>query len=287
MLYYYAYSGHKIGLDRVKKAAALLKGLEASGVESRLLVNDFRAGLAARDFGIAHSVTIESIQDIDAIAQIGDVVIIDSPEDDRGRLQKYCSEYKAVFRFAQSGDDTSRYGEVMIGPECEDDASIPSVMVDDIYFEPTPKEERRVFFLNDADYDKVILNHSDFFRANSMELLLGHYFFVKYEDELAQLFTKVHESEEYMEIIRTSTNIITASIQTALEAKASGAKVLFIALLEPSIEQIDLLGRYGICVIKDLESFTLDIEKKSCGVTFEKALVPMVARAVNSILNAI
>jgi hypothetical protein len=90
-----------------------------------------------------------------------------------------------------------------------------------------------------------------------------------------------------MEIIRTSTNIITASIQTALEAKASGAKVLFIALLEPSIEQIDLLGRYGICVIKDLESFTLDIEKKSCGVTFEKALVPMVARAVNSILNAI
>ncbi|UFH59487.1 hypothetical protein [Sulfurovum mangrovi] len=38
MLYYYANSGHKIGLDRVKRAVALLKALNEKGVETRLLL---------------------------------------------------------------------------------------------------------------------------------------------------------------------------------------------------------------------------------------------------------
>jgi len=288
MLYYYAYSGHKIGLDRVKKAAALLKGFEAKGVETRLLVNDFRAGLAARDFGIPYSVTIESVQDIDAIAQIGDVVIIDSPEDDRGRLEKYCSEYKAVFRFAQNSDDSSHFGEILLRDDCEDEGCISSVVVDDSYFEAAgkaKKEERTLFFLSDADYDKVILNHRDFFIGKKMELLLGHYFFIKYEDELAKLFTTLYEPEEYTELISSSSHIVTASVQTALEAKASGAEVIFIALLEPSKEQIGLLNKYGIVVIKDLDSFTLEAKEKSNSGISEKSLVPMVDKIVNSILN--
>ena len=114
MLFYYAYTGHKIGLDRVKKAAAVIKELEANGVECRLLVNDFRAGLAARDYGIQDSITIETIQDIDAVAQIGNSVVIDSPEDDHGRMQKYCQEFKAVFRFAQHRGDSAGYGETML-----------------------------------------------------------------------------------------------------------------------------------------------------------------------------
>lgn len=131
MVYYYAFTGHKHGLDRVKKAAVILNKLRAKGIETMLLVNDFRAGLVAREFGVPESVTIETIQDIDAIARSGDSVIIDSPEDDHGRLVKYCSDFKEVFRFAQTADDKSIYGEVMLSIDCADENCISSIIVDD------------------------------------------------------------------------------------------------------------------------------------------------------------
>jgi len=34
-LYYYAFTGHKIGLDRVKKAVVILKKLEEQGARDR------------------------------------------------------------------------------------------------------------------------------------------------------------------------------------------------------------------------------------------------------------
>jgi len=254
MLYYYAYSGHKVGLDRVKRAAALLKKLEADSIETRLLVNDFRAGLCAREFGILDSVTIETVQDIDAIASIGDVVIIDSPEDNRGRLQKYCSEYKVVFRFAQHKQDRVCYDEIIIKAPCEDDDCINAVIVDDTYFEETKKEERILFFLSDTDHDKTILKNESFFKMFDMELLLGNYFFVKYEDELAKLFSALHEPEEYMAIIKSSSHVVTASAQTALEAKASGAKVIYLYLTDDDLYPVDLLKTYGIDIVNDFDT---------------------------------
>jgi spore coat polysaccharide biosynthesis predicted glycosyltransferase SpsG len=253
MLYYYAYSGHKVGLDRVRRAAALLKKFQNEGMETRLLVNDFRAGLAAREFGILDSVTIETVQDIDAIAQIGDVVIIDSHEDDRGRLQKYCSEYKAVFRFAQDEQDVVRFDEIMIKTPCEDDSCIDALIIDDAYFEETPKEERILFFLGDTDHDKTILNNERFFKAFDMELLLGHYFFVKYEDDLAELFSTLYEPEEYMDLIKSSSHIVTASAQTALEAKASGAKVVYLNISKNDLYPLEFLKTYGINVVDDFD----------------------------------
>ena len=227
-LYYYAFTGHKHGLDRVKRAVVLLKKLREHGIESMLLVNDFRAGLVARDLGISESVTIEGIQDIDAIAKIGDSVIIDSPEDDHGRLVKYCSEFKTVFRFAQTDDDKSIHSEVMLTVDCKDETCISSLIVDDIFFENHEKEDRTLFFLNDSDADKLILNNVGFFKEFNMELLLGHYFYVKYEDDLAKIFKTLHEPEEYMELICSSKRIVTASLQTAIEAKVAGAEVVFL-----------------------------------------------------------
>ncbi|MCH9739488.1 MAG: hypothetical protein K0U38_01415 [Epsilonproteobacteria bacterium] len=229
-LYYYAHTGHKKGLDRLKKATALLKKFNAHGVDTMLLVNDFRAGLVAKEFGIRESVTIETILDIDAIAQFGDVVIIDSPEDDRGRLEQYCTDYKQVFRFAQDENDTSRYGETMIELDCDenDEACISGIVIDDIYFEEHEKVDRTLFFLGDSDADKTILSNADFFENEEMELLLGHYFYVKYEDDLAKIFKTLHEPEEYSELICNSKRVVTSSLQCALEARISGANVIFI-----------------------------------------------------------
>jgi len=276
-LYYYAFTGHKYGLDRLKRAVVILNKLREQGIETMLLVNDFRAGLVAKDLGVPESVHIEGIQDIDAIAEIGDSVIIDSPEDDHGRLVKYCSDFKTVFRFAETDEDKSIHGEVMLSIDCEDEDCISSVIVDDLYFEEHEKEERTLFFLGDSDANKTILNNAEFFKAFDMELLLGHYFYVKYEDDLEKIFKTLHEAEEYTELICSSIRVVTASVQTALEAKVTGAEVVFIALKVLTTKESRLLDSLGIIIINGFEIDTFkEIEFKNISnslKTIEKSAI--------------
>ena len=254
MLFYYANSGHKIGLERVRRGAALLKRLARQGVETQLLVNDFRAGLVAKDLGVKEYVTVETVQDIDAIAEAGNSIIIDSPEDDHGRLVKYCADFKNVWRFAHDSSDSSVHGEILLKAGCKEENCLDAVIIDDLYFEENRKEERTLFFLSDADYDKTILSNEDFFKSLNMELLLGNYFFVKYEDDLAKLFSTLHEPEEYVDLITSSSCIVTSSAQTALEAKASSGKVIYIDLLDDTLYPVELLKTYGIEVVNGFDA---------------------------------
>jgi len=249
MVYYYAFTGHKYGLDRLKRATVILNKLRDNGIESMLLVNDFRAGLVARDFGVPESITIEGIQDIDAVALTGDTVFIDSPEDDHGRLVKYCADFKPVFRVAESAEDKSIHGEIMMTLNCDSDECISSAIVDDTYFEEHKKEERTLFFLGDSDAEKVLLNNADFFKDKNMELLLGNYFYVKYEDDLAKIFNTLHEPEEYTDLICSSSSVVTASFQTALEASVVGAKTVFIELKPLNDKEKALFKLLGIIII--------------------------------------
>jgi len=257
MLFYYANSGHKIGLERVRRGAALLKRLASNGVETQLLVNDFRAGLAAKELGVKEYVTVETVQDIDAIAQFGDSIIIDSPEDDHGRLVKYCEDFKNVWRFAHDSSDSSVHGEILLKAGCKEENCLDAVIIDDLYFKKNTKEERTLFFLSDADYDKTILNNEDFFKSLDMELLLGNYFFVKYEDDLAKLFSTMHEPEEYVDLIASSSRIVTSSSQAALEAKASGAKVIYIHLSDDTLYPLELLSSYGVDIVNGFDTETV------------------------------
>jgi hypothetical protein len=241
MLYYYANTGHKLGLERLRRGVALLNSLSNQDVQTQFLVNDFRAGLVAKDLGVKDYVTVEGVQDIDAIAQNGDSIIIDSIEDDHGRLVKYCADFKNVWRFAHDENDKIIHSEILL--------DLNTVFVDDSYFKESKKEERTLFFLGDADYDKVILGNTDFFKTCDMELLLGNYFFVKYEDDLARLFTLLHEPEEYSELIRTSSIVVTASAQTAFEVKASGGRSIYLNIMPDELYPVSALLEYGIEVI--------------------------------------
>jgi len=265
MLFYYANSGHKIGLDRVRRGAALLNRLTAQGVETQLLVNDFRAGLVAKDLGVKEYVTVESVQDIDAIAEAGNNIIIDSPEDDHGRLVKYCADFKTVWRFAHDDSDSSIHGEILLKAGCEEENCVDAVIIDDLYFEENTKEDRTLFFLSDADYDKTILGNEVFFKALDMELLLGNYFFVKYEDDLAKLFSTLHEPEEYVDLLQSSSSVVTASSQTALEAKASGAQVIYIDIENNALYPTEILNSYGVHVVNgfDVEKVQELLKEKS------------------------
>ena len=282
MVFYYANTGHKIGLDRLRRGAAVVKKLEDNGVEARLLVNDFRAGLAAKELGAKEYVTIETVQDIDAIAEAGNSIIIDSSEDDHGRLVKYCADFKNVWRFEHSPEDQSVHGETLIRVACQDEECISAVIVDEMYIPQGNKEERVLFFLDDADYDKTILSNEDFFKAFEMELLLGNYFFVKYEDDLAKLFSTLHEPEEYFDLIESSQTIVTASSQTALEAKACGAKVIYIDLQKDALYPVEVLRSYGISIVDgfDAEEVKRAIQEKS-----EVSEKPIKTFDVNKIKN--
>ena len=258
MLYYYAHTGHKIGLDRARRAMAVVKKLERAGVETGVLFNDFRAGVAMKEEqGLGAYVTIETVQDIDAIVQTDQSVIIDSDEDDHGRLVKFVSDFRRVWRFAHDAEDRSVHGETLFKTGCEDAACLEALIVDETFSTMREKEDRTLLFLRDHDHDKLILNNPGFFKAFDMELLLGHYFFVKYEDDLAEIFGRLHEPEEYTELIGGSATVVTGSAQTAMEAKASGAKTIFLKIEEKPIYPVSLLESYGIEIVDGLDEKAL------------------------------
>ena len=224
-IYYYAYSGHKYGLDRVKRAVAVIKSFAKEGREVELLLNDFRAGLVAKDLGVEDFTTIETFLDIDAVAERGDIVFVDTAEDVTSKLQRYCALFKFVFVVTDECENKSLYGEKIIGPMSG--GNISSIMVDSIYNDDIDKNDRTLLFLGDADRSKDILSNVDFFESMDMELLLGSYFYMKYEEQISKYFSKLYEADEYSELIRSSSKIITSSRQTALEAIASNADVIY------------------------------------------------------------
>lgn len=129
--------------------------------------------------------------------------------------------------------------------------------MDACYFQHEAKHPRTLFFLRDYDHDKTILEHEAFFGQFEMELLLGHYFYLQYEAQLSPYFSRLHEAETYREMIAGSSTVVTASAQAALEAKAAGAKSIFIALETSPLYDIPSLKSYGIAVIEGFDAEAL------------------------------
>lgn len=221
MLYIYAYSNHKYGLSRVRRMAVLYKAMQEMGNSVKMLTNDFRAANIARDLGVDDCTTIETVQDIDSIAELGDTIVIDSAEDDRGRMKKFVDIFSKVYKITDDPNEISRYKEQMI-PLC--------ALVDDLYVSSLgeAKAERSIYFYGDSDADKYLEKNSDLFRSLGCELLLGEYFYLGYEDSLKQIFPKVHETEEYADMISTSRVVVSSSVQTAIEAYISGANSIYL-----------------------------------------------------------
>ena len=224
MTYIYAYSNHKENLDRIRRMAVLYKRLEAEGESVTMLTNNFRAVSIAIELGAIECTTIETIMDIDFIAKDGDSIVIDSPEDDRGRLELYMQKFASVSRVISSENEVSIYGEELLDIDG---------LVDDYYHAVAkePKIDRRVLFWGDSDSSKSILRYREYFSDLSLELLLGEYFFPKYESEISDIFTNMHDSEDYRDVIGESSYVATSSVQSAIEASIAGAIVEYIAIL--------------------------------------------------------
>ncbi len=247
--YYYAHTGHREDLDGVRRAAALLPRLENQGIATKLLVNDFRAALTAKEYGIEGAVSIESINDIDLILGIGDSLFIDSNEDLPKNFDIFCRDYKKIFRLARDCDDRVQSQEELLFPW---DENMQAIFIDDIYLEDSKKKDGAVLFYGDSDPKKELLKIVSKLKGYDIELLLGEYFYLGYEDELGEYFTKMHEPEEYRELILHSKDVITSSLQCAIEAKIAGANVMYIEK-----EKLDE------CIINVLEQFQITYFEKS------------------------
>ncbi len=89
MNYYYAHTGHKGNLDALRRGVAYAKKETNNANQTKILVNDFRAGLVARELGFDDVTTIETIYDIDLVLELGESIIIDSTEDLPLSFKKY------------------------------------------------------------------------------------------------------------------------------------------------------------------------------------------------------
>ena len=202
--FYYVHTGHRVGLDRFRRAIAIVRELQKK-MEITLLCSDFRIAHEARHFGIDLCVGIDIVRNIPQIAYHGDRLIFDSDEANPFMLE----DMKQYF---------SKFVHI--------DNSKP--VVDEKYFVQTPKTIKLALFFGDDDYEKDLEKNLDMFDGLDAELLLGFYYFLDYQEMLKTKFKKFHEFEDYDKVITTSEILITSSPQAVLECLASGGKPIYL-----------------------------------------------------------
>lgn len=246
-LFYYVHTGHRIGLDRFRRAATIIRAL--GDVDITLLTSDFRIASVAKDFGIKRSVGIDVVRNIPQIAHHGDKIIFDSDEINPVMHKEMIEFFSTFVRVSDDPNATKLPGEFLLSPYLEGEGICKGVAVDDKYFENVPKTIDKSFFFGDDDYEEDLFKNLDLFEALEMDLILGFYYFMNYEEKLAPAFKKVYEFEEYDEVIQGSKVFVTASPQAALESLASGGRPVFIQRPDYVRDFIPFFGSLNIPVV--------------------------------------
>ena len=206
-VYLYAKSGHTIGLEATKRCAAIANFLKE--FDPILCTSDFRAGAFAKDLlGVRRYVNIDVVRNLHNIMQKRDILIYDTPEandDMKKDMKEFC---------------TLLYGI---------DSEIEGIVVDtSIYTKQENTKLEKTIFFGDDDYYNLFLKLLEDSGKSNINLLMGHYFFLGNEKIFNNHFSNVIDEEEYVETIKDSKYLLTASLQTALESLACGNKpVLF------------------------------------------------------------
>lgn len=250
-LFYYVHTGHRIGLDRFRRAATIIRAL--GDVDITLLTSDFRIASVAKDFGVKRSVGIDVVRNIPQIAHHGDKIIFDSDEINPVMHQEMVEYFSTFVRVSDDPNATKLPGEFLISPYLEGEGICQGVAVDDKYFEQQPKTIEKSFFFGDDDYEEDLFKNLDTFEALEADLLLGFYFFMNYEEKLAPAFKKMYEFEEYDEVVQGSRLFVTASPQAALENLASGGRPLFIQRPDYVRDFIPLFESHNIPVVEGFD----------------------------------
>jgi len=250
--FYYVHTGHRIGLDRFHRAVAIVNELQKE-IDITLLCSDFRIAAEAKEYGIKRSVGVDLVRNIPQIAQHGDKIIFDSAEINPTLLEDMTQFFSTFIRISDDPSDTKHPNEYLISPYLEGSGICKAIVVDDRYFEPKTKQISLALFFGDDDYEKDLESHQAVFASLNMELLMGFYHFLGYEEKLKESFSVVHECESYDEVIQESEILVSASPQAVLENLAGGGKPVFLQRPDYTRDFIPLFESLSVPVIENYD----------------------------------
>ncbi len=249
--YYYVHTGHRIGLDRFRRAVAIINSLK--DVDITLLCSDFRIAQVAKDFGIKSSVGIDVVRNIPQIAHFGDKLIFDSEEANPimlGDMRRYFSTF---IRVSDYENDKKEENEFLISPYLSGEGICNAYAISDTFFEESEKTIKTSYFFGDDDYEKDLEKNLSFIDGLSADLQLGFYYFLDYEESLKKRFPNYHEFEAYEEIIKKSEILLTASPQAVLESLACGGKPIYFQREDYNTNFNKLFKNLNIPVVENLD----------------------------------
>ncbi len=249
--YYYVHTGHRFGLDRFRRAVAILNRLQEENIT--LLCSDFRIAQIAKEFGIEESVGIDVVRNIPQIASHGDKLIFDSEEANPIMLEDMRRYFSSFIRVSDDKNDKQEGSEFLISPYLSGDCICNGYAIDDAFFEETEKTIEIAYFFGDDDYEKDLQKHLLFIDGLHAELQLGFYYFLDYEENLKKQFTKYHEFEAYEETIKKSKILITASTQAVLESLACGGKPIYFQREDKRNNFDDLFEKLNVPIIHNYD----------------------------------
>lgn len=236
-MYYYAHTGHRIGLDRFRRAVAILNGLDA---DITLLTSDFRIAQLARDFGVEKSVGVDVVRNIPQIALAGDKLLFDSDEANPIMLE----DMKDYFsKLIQIKNDT--------------------VAVEEKFFTAQKKSVELSYFFGDDDYEKDLEKNFDFLEGLNPHLQLGFYYFLDYEAMLREKFTNCFDFEEYDEMILKTDILITCSPQAVLDSLATGGKPIYVQREDYTRDMNSYFESLNIPIIENYDKNHLSVILKT------------------------
>ncbi|MCK9374190.1 MAG: hypothetical protein M0P91_13490 [Sulfuricurvum sp.] len=250
--FYYVHTGHRIGLDRFHRAVAIVNELQKE-IDITLLCSDFRIAAQARDYGIKRAVGIDLVRNIPQIAQHGDTMIFDSAELNPIMLEDMTQFFSTFIRISDDPADTKHPNEFLISPYLEGEGICKATVIAERYFEPLPKTIPMALFFGDDDYEKDLEANQAMFAPFKMDLLMGFYHFLGYENSLKESFSAIHESEEYDDVIRRTDVLISASPQAILQNFVGGGRPIYFQRPDYPRDFVNFFEFMGILVLDGYE----------------------------------
>ena len=248
-IYYYVHTGHRTGLDRFRRACAIIRAL--GDVDITLLCSDFRIANEARHFGVSKAVGVDVVRNIPQIAQHGDKLIFDSEEANPIMLEDMRGFFSTFIRVSDKKDDVKMKNELLVSPYLRGDGICSAVVVDEKYFEKKAKTTELSYFFGDDDYEKDLEKNISFIEDLNPTLQLGFYYFLDYEEMLRKKFKNHYEFEDYDEMIQRSKILISASPQAILESLASGVKPIYIQREDYTRDFLELFENLNIPIVEN------------------------------------
>ncbi len=268
MIYLYAYTNHKDGLDSLRRVKVIYDALKEQGIEASLVLNEFRAQLLAKEWGLPKGLTVENVNEMIHIAKRGDVIIVDTNEEFLEILLDFAKDTAIIY--LNSSCKEKSYPNIITVDLFKDGALYPKIA------QSTTQNEHTALVFKDSDYEKILLQYLDSIDTKKMDLYWGIYFFVKYEEKLKKYFNSIIESENYYEILQNYNFFVTASQQIAIEAKANNKAVIFLNLKKENNQCIDFIRNIGIKVVNDFSDISFDNKETKENINVNNKLVKII-----------